>query len=78
MIFNEAKILRVPIVSTDFGSSYEFINDGETGIITPLEGLPDAIIRMYGDEVLREQIKANMIRIKEGNRESLDAIKRVL
>jgi len=75
MIFNEAKILRVPIVSTDFGSAYEFINDGETGIITPLEGLPDAILRLYGDEEMRERMKRNHSPLVLDNAEPIDTMK---
>ena len=39
MIFNEAKVLGLPVVTTDFGSSYEFINDGVDGYIVPIEKL---------------------------------------
>ena len=78
MIFNEAKILHVPIVSTDFGSAFEFMNDGETGFITPLEGLPDAILRLFNDEELREQMKANISRFNFDNKELIEAIESIL
>lgn len=40
MVFNEAKVLRLPILSTDFGSSYEFIEEGKNGFITSIEQIP--------------------------------------
>lgn len=46
MIFNEAKILGTPIVSTNFGSSYEFIKEGRDGIISSLDNLHNAIAKI--------------------------------
>lgn len=43
MIFNEAKILNLPIVTNDFGSAYEFINDGQDGRICPINQMADII-----------------------------------
>ena len=43
MIFNEAKILGTPIVSTDFGSSYEFIKQGIDGHISSIEEIHNII-----------------------------------
>ena len=64
MIFNEAKILHVPIVSADFGSAFEFIEDGKIGIITSLEGISEAIMRLFNDEGLRKLIKRNISQFK--------------
>lgn len=44
MIFNEAKILKLPIITTDFPTSYEFITEENYGQIVPLEQIPKAII----------------------------------
>ena len=43
MVFNEAKCFGTPIVSTDFGSSYEFIQSEKDGIIIPRELIFEAI-----------------------------------
>lgn len=43
MVFNEAKCLGTPIVSTDFGSSHEFILSRKDGIIVPRERVFEAI-----------------------------------
>lgn len=46
MIFNEAKILKTPIVSSDFGSSYEFIKQGTDGYITSIEDMHTIIEKL--------------------------------
>ena len=43
MVFNEAKCLGTPIVSTDFGSSHEFILSRKDGIIVSRERVFEAI-----------------------------------
>lgn len=43
MVFLEAKLFGLPIVTTDFPSAYEFVSQGE-GAITSMETLSDAIV----------------------------------
>ena len=50
MIFNEAKILETPIVSADFGSSYEFIKQGIDGHIAQIEKMHFVIERLITDK----------------------------
>ena len=50
MIFNEAKLLGLPIVSTDFASAYEFIEQGVDGMVTPLDGIANAVIELLQQE----------------------------
>lgn len=57
MIFNEAKILKLPVVSTDFGSAYEFINDGVDGVITPIDFMPEQISRIIKDNEFYQNLK---------------------
>ena len=45
MVFKEAQILGLPIVTTDFPSSYEFVND-ENGVISIIDKIPEAILQM--------------------------------
>lgn len=77
-VVNEAKILGTPTVSTDFPTIYEFIEDGETGIISSLSDLPNAITRIIYDEGLRERIKVNISRFEFDNTELLCKIKKIL
>lgn len=50
MIFNEAKILGTPIVSADFGSSYEFIKENRDGIVASLEDMHKTIAILINDK----------------------------
>lgn len=43
MVFNEARVLGIPVVSTDFPSSYEFIENGETGAISSFSDIAETI-----------------------------------
>lgn len=78
MIFNEAKILHVPIVSADFGSAFEFIEDGKTGIISPIADISNAIMRIFSDEKMREQIKKNISQFDFDNITIIATIKSIL
>lgn len=52
MIFNEAKILNLPVVTNSFGSALEFIRDGQDGRVCPISemsGVIETIIR--GDHI---------------------------
>lgn len=57
MVFNEARVLGVPIVSTDFGSSYEFIKDGKDGFIATRDELPSVLIKVIQDKSVYNRIK---------------------
>ena len=43
MIFNEAKILELSVVSNNFGSAYEFLNSDEGDIITTTDNMAGVI-----------------------------------
>lgn len=59
MIFNEAKIVGLPIVSSDFGSAYEFINENTDGLVAPIEKINQAILKLCKDKDLYYSIKNN-------------------
>lgn len=75
---NEAKILHVPTVSTDFPTIYEFIKDGKTGLISTLENVPLAIMRLFTEEGLYNHIKANISQFEFDNSELMDRLKTIL
>lgn len=50
MIFIEARTLGVPVVSADFGSSYEFISNNKDGIIRSIESIDVEIMKMIRDK----------------------------
>ena len=77
-VVNEAKILGTPTVSTDFPTIHEFIEDGKTGIISPLSEIPDAITRMFTESGLYQQIKTSISQFEFDNTELLVQIQGIL
>ena len=49
MVINEAKALRVPVISNDFPSVSESLRDGIDGIICTLEDMPETINKMINN-----------------------------
>ena len=43
MIFNEAKILNLPILTNNYGSAYEFIKEEQDGLICEIDQMADVI-----------------------------------
>jgi len=49
MIFNEAKICGIPVVSSNFGSAHEFIVEGVNGYITSIDDMAHTIESLMVD-----------------------------
>lgn len=77
-VVNEAKILHTPTISTDFPTIYEFIKDGETGLIASLEDIPSTILRYFDDDSLSTNIKKNINQFDFDNKELMDSIMSIL
>lgn len=60
MVFNEAKLLHVPILSADFGSSYEFIENEKTGWICPIEEMAKKISEIMSNQKEYLSVKNNL------------------
>lgn len=67
MIFNEAKILGVPAVSTNFPSAKEFIEDGYTGKICELSEMSDVLIHLINDKDCYKSLLNNVLQRKYSN-----------
>ena len=52
MVFNEASLLNLPIVTSDFGSAYEFVTDED--LIEPIDRIADGIYAMYSKNVNKD------------------------
>lgn len=78
MVFNEARALDTPIVSTDFGSSYEFIDSKSDGIISTFDKIGDAIDLLMADKVLYNEIKSNSDLHQIDNIQITEKIKEIL
>lgn len=64
MIFNEAKALGVPILTTDFGSAFEFIDNGKNGIIVPFEDITSTLVNIINSP--------NKVEILKGTNDIVD------
>ena len=73
-VINEAKILGTPIVSSNFGSAREMLIDGEEGLISPIEEMSYAIIRLLTEKGLYASIKKNLSGFSYDNKELLSQI----
>lgn len=58
MVLNEALTLGVPVISTDFSSAHEVVEDGVFGLIVEnsTEGVIDGVNRFISDEALRKKL----------------------
>ena len=73
-VINEAKILGTPIVSTNFGSAYEFIENDKDGIITPLEEMANAMDKLIDNHELYSGIKKTLSAFEYDNIKIMSAI----
>ena len=73
-VINEAKILGVPIVSTNFGSAFEFIDNYKDGIITPLEKMANVMDNLIDNQDLYRRIKKTLSVFKYDNVKIMSAI----
>ena len=62
MIFNEAKILNLPVVTNNFGSEHEFIVEGQDGQICSLTVMADVIIIsfVHKEDLIRIFLQNNL------------------
>lgn len=51
MVFNEAKVLNLPIVTTDFATAYEFIVEKVNGYIRPLDTIHEVILQFISGKL---------------------------
>lgn len=61
MVFNESRILGLPVISTDFPSASEFIDSGITGIITSFKDITTVIKNVMESNSLFETLKSGTL-----------------
>lgn len=59
-VINEGKILHVPVITTNFGSAKEFIENGGNGIITNEENIINDITNLIRNNSYYSEIKSNL------------------
>ncbi len=70
MVFKEAELLGTPIVTTDFPSAYELINDNN-GIISPIENLAESII------FLLDKVKNGFVLRNKTDKTNINSIEKI-
>lgn len=73
MVFNEAMYVGVPVLSTDFGSAKEFIEDGVNGIVCPFDKLADVLCDVLRNDKVRV-LKRELHDTKDYNKSILNKI----
>ena len=61
MVFNEAKVLNIPIVTTDFGSASEFIIDGVNGYICDISSISERLKDLMLNPDLYHHLVDNLV-----------------
>ncbi len=76
-VIAEAKILGVPIVTTDFNTAYEVVND-DSGIILPIDSIQDGAIKMMNDKNYYLSLKNKLSNYTYDNSDSINCINDLL
>lgn len=74
----EAKILGVPVVTTDFACACESIREGFDGFILPIDNIQDKIAEMIGNKDIYDTIRKNLSNYKHSNAETFDKLYSVI
>jgi glycosyltransferase involved in cell wall biosynthesis len=75
---SEAKVLGVPVITTDYECAYEFTLDGINGYIAPIEQIAEKITLLIKDSQEYNRIKLNISRYEYNNNIILDSIYNLL
>lgn len=73
MVIDEAKILGIPVVTTNYATAVDAVEHEQTGLICEMspEAIANAIIRLYNDKLLYEHIRSKLLGTCYGNCEEI-------
>lgn len=77
-VINEAKVLHIPVISTDFDTAHEFIESENNGIICKIEDMANNIHRMMTDIDLKNKVIENLEYFHFDNTQILNQIESIL
>lgn len=77
MVFNEAKVFNLPIVTTDFPSASEFVRQDEDGMILPLEDIAEGIHKMVVDRTYYTKVKSSKSNIDSVSSEIFEKLNKL-
>ena len=72
MVFNEARCVGIPVVSTDFPSAFEFITNEKDGLITSLDKLDDSLGHLMDDKELYSALQESSANYQYDNSKLLN------
>ena len=72
MVFNEAKLLGIPIISADFASAYEFISNENQ--ITPLEKIAELIHDNYKNKQIHKNLISDIVESDISEKQKIDRL----
>lgn len=75
---NEAKVLGVPAVSTDWGAAKESIEDGKDGFIGSLSEIHLPMVKMIEDRSLFSLLKSSLQEFRYDNDSVMESVKQLL
>ena len=77
-VINEAKILHVPVVCTNFDTAKEYIDNMKNGIISPIDEIKYSILEILQNDELKNNIKANISKFHFDNNDIMNRINEML
>lgn len=77
-VINEAKILHVPVVCTNFDTAKEYIDNMKNGIISPIDEIKYSILEILQNDKLKNNIKANISKFHFDNNDIMSKINEIL
>jgi len=77
-VINEAKILGTPVVSTDFPTVYEYLEDGVNGRIVPLDHITNTVYELLTDDLLYQRIKKEIDNFTFDNSPLVERLEQIL
>ena len=77
MVFNEAMVLNKPVVTTNFGSSVEFVKNGVNGIVCSLDDMAKQIFELLTNPYKYKSIQNNLIGVKDFNKDIVESINKL-
>lgn len=78
MVFIESQLLGLPVLTTDFGSAYEFVRHGYDGIITSVGNIGDVIISLAQNRTELTLLSSNLKEFSYDNDRIIRKIKDIL
>ena len=78
MVFNEARLFGLPIVSTDFPSAIEFVDSGTDGVVVSLDSLPEALYSLISSPDNYRNMKEHSIARSIDNDSIMNEIENIL